>query len=68
MSTPTDTFSEAPLFIRILGIMAVVGLSLVAIIAIIHLSSLLIGKLLPLLVIGAVLYVMVKIFFGSGRE
>ncbi len=68
MSTHTDTFSEAPLFIRILGVMAVVGLSIVALIAIIHLSSLLIGKLLPLLVIGAVLYVLVKLFFGAGRE
>ncbi len=65
--TESSTNGIAILF-QIVGALLVIAVVLVAAGLLFHLVTAALGKLLPLLVIGAVLYVLLRLVWDAGRE
>ena len=69
MSVPTETRTNGlTILFQIVGALALIVVGLIAFMLLFKVTIAIVGKLLPLLVIGAVLYVLLRLVWDAGRE
>jgi hypothetical protein len=69
MGVQTDSSSNGfAILFQIVGALLVIAVAVIAAGLMFHLVTAALGKLLPLLVIGAVLYVLLRLVWDAGRE
>lgn len=69
MNVGTETHPHGwAILLQVLGALALIVVAIVAVSVLFHWATVLVGKLLPLLVIGAVLYVLLRLVLDAGQE
>ena len=68
MSVHTETRTNPlTILLQIVGLMAMIVFGLIAFALLFKVATVVLGKLLPLLVIGAVIYVLVRLVTDAGK-